>query len=163
MPEFPRSRPLQQPASPASPPSKPSSISIAKWAAIGVLALLIIVLAAWAIVSTRSAKPKAPDHVVAPATVPSSTPAPSQTASAGSSPASNPKPSPSAPRGSLLNLNTATAAQLQALPGIGPSMAQRLIDKRTTLGSFRSWDDVDAVEGIGPTTLEKLKAAATID
>lgn len=54
-------------------------------------------------------------------------------------------------------LSTAPADSLQLLPGIGPVLATRLLDARRKLGSFRSWDDVDRVRGIGPKTIERLK------
>jgi competence protein ComEA len=56
-----------------------------------------------------------------------------------------------------LNLNTATAQDLDALPGVGPALAQRLIDYRTSHGPFKRLDDLTAVSGIGPQNLAKLK------
>jgi competence protein ComEA len=54
----------------------------------------------------------------------------------------------------LNNVNTASAAELQALPGCGPAMANAIIAYRVQNGSFRSLDDLDKVDGIGPKTLE---------
>ncbi|MFF0503846.1 helix-hairpin-helix domain-containing protein [Streptomyces fimicarius] len=54
-------------------------------------------------------------------------------------------PAPSAP----LSLNTATAEQLETLPGVGPLLAQHLIDYRTENGGFRSVDELRQVNGIG--------------
>ena len=56
-----------------------------------------------------------------------------------------------------LNINTATAAQLEALPGIGPTLAQRIVAYRDTHGPFATVDDLLAVSGIGPALLEKLR------
>jgi competence protein ComEA len=56
-----------------------------------------------------------------------------------------------------LNLNTATAQDLDALPGVGPALAQRLIDYRTSHGPFKKIDDLLAVPGFGPQNLAKLK------
>ncbi|QQS07733.1 MAG: helix-hairpin-helix domain-containing protein [Fibrobacterota bacterium] len=55
-----------------------------------------------------------------------------------------------------LNPNEATLAQLQGLPGIGPTIAQRIVDERTD-GPFQGPDDLLRVKGIGPSRLEKLR------
>jgi len=57
-------------------------------------------------------------------------------------------------------LSTAPAESLDLLPGVGPVLATRLLDARRNVGSFRSWDVVDRVRGIGPKTIERLKALA---
>jgi competence protein ComEA len=56
-----------------------------------------------------------------------------------------------------VHLNTATLAELDALPGIGPVTAQKIIDFREEHGAFRSVDDLDAVPGIGAARLEQLR------
>jgi competence ComEA-like helix-hairpin-helix protein len=56
-----------------------------------------------------------------------------------------------------VNINTATAAELELLPGIGPAMAARILEHRTQIGRFTSIDQLDDVRGIGPKTLEKLR------
>ena len=57
----------------------------------------------------------------------------------------------------LLNINTASAEELQTLPNIGAGMAQRIIDYRTQHGNFTSVDALQKVKGIGAKTLEKLR------
>ena len=59
--------------------------------------------------------------------------------------------------GLALDLNTATAQDLEALPGIGPVMAQRLVQFRRTHGSFKDVEDLLAVTGIGEKKLARLK------
>jgi competence protein ComEA len=56
-----------------------------------------------------------------------------------------------------VNLNQADAATLDGLPGIGPTLAQRIIDYRQANGGFRSFDDLGKVAGIGASLLQKLK------
>ena len=69
----------------------------------------------------------------------------------------------SAQKGSTpVNINTATAEELQSLPRIGPAMAQRIIAWREAHGGFRSVDELDAVPGIGPSMLENLRPLVTI-
>lgn len=72
-------------------------------------------------------------------------------------------PAGSAQKGSTpVNINTATAEELQTLPRIGPAMAQRIIAWREAHGGFRSVDELDAVPGIGPSMLENLRPLVTI-
>ncbi len=64
--------------------------------------------------------------------------------------------------GGKVNLNTADSAQLdQALPGIGPALAQRIVDYRTQNGPFRSPDEIKKVSGIGDKKYEQLKDLIT--
>lgn len=68
---------------------------------------------------------------------------------------------PSVERG-LININTADAALLQTLPGIGPATAQRIIEYRNQHGRFRSVDELDNVKGIGPKRLERIRPLVTV-
>jgi len=63
--------------------------------------------------------------------------------------------------GQALDLNTAGVEDLEALPGIGPALARRLVRHRQSLGPFRQVEDLLAVPGIGPKTLARLKPLLT--
>ena len=58
----------------------------------------------------------------------------------------------------ILNINRATAKELDKLPGIGPVIAGRIIEFRRVNGAFQSIDDLRKVQGIGASTLEKFKS-----
>ncbi len=62
----------------------------------------------------------------------------------------------------LININTASAAELDTLPGIGPTTAQKIIDYRTINGPFVSTEDIVRVSGIGPASYERLKNLITV-
>ena len=62
----------------------------------------------------------------------------------------------------LLNLNTASAAELEALPGIGPTTAQKIVDYREQNGPFINAEDIINVSGIGPGTYERIKDLITV-
>lgn len=62
-----------------------------------------------------------------------------------------------------INLNTASAAELDLLPSIGPTLAARIIADREANGPFGSLDDLDRVPGIGPKTIAKLVPYASTE
>ncbi len=63
--------------------------------------------------------------------------------------------------GPPVSLSSATIAELDELPGVGPITAQKIVDYRLEHGPFGSVDDLDAVPGIGPTRIEQLRELVT--
>lgn len=64
--------------------------------------------------------------------------------------------------GLKLDLNSATEEELAGLPGVGRSLARKLVEARQAQGRFSNWDDVDAVSGVGAAKLETLQAATEL-
>jgi competence protein ComEA len=62
----------------------------------------------------------------------------------------------------LLNLNSADANALESLPGVGPALAGRIIDWRTSNGGFRTVDDLNQVSGIGDKLLERIRSLVSV-
>jgi competence protein ComEA len=115
------------------------------------------------------------DRVEVPETPPTRTPAPPTVTVGPGTPSPSPAPSetetPLPSRGGAgipvaggkVNINTATAAELETLPRIGPAMAQRIIEYRTANGPFPSIEAIQNVKGIGPATFEQLKDLITVE
>lgn len=61
-----------------------------------------------------------------------------------------------------INLNTASALELQQVPGIGPATADKILQMRKSYGPFKSVDDLRAIKGIGPKRLEKMRKYLTV-
>jgi comEA protein len=77
--------------------------------------------------------------------------------------AQEPRPSgSSAPSAAALNLNAATAEQLEALPGIGKATADRILEYRQKNGGFKKVEDLMNVRGIGEKSFLKLKPLITV-
>jgi competence protein ComEA len=62
----------------------------------------------------------------------------------------------------VVDINTADAVALEALPGIGPSIAQAIVEWRTANGQFASVDELEDVPGIGPATLAEIRDSARV-
>ncbi|MDQ3694042.1 MAG: ComEA family DNA-binding protein [Chloroflexota bacterium] len=84
---------------------------------------------------------------------------PRPTSNAGSLPAGA---TDGAEQSQAINLNTASVADLDALTGIGPAIAQRIIDFRTEQGPFRAVDELDRVSGISAAMVEEIRALVTV-
>lgn len=127
----------------------------AKGAAVAVLGLMGIagVMRAWLSPPPPAfASAASPDAVVLEPTSPEAG-APAPEDASGAPPVAS-EPARGVSR--LIDLNTASAAELDLLPGIGPALAARIIEDRAAHGPFRSLDDLDRVSGIGPKTVAKL-------
>ncbi len=69
----------------------------------------------------------------------------------------------SPPADGPINLNSATAEELETLSGIGPTRAADIIEYRQAHGDFKSIEEIQEVPGIGPATFERLKDQITVD
>ena len=69
---------------------------------------------------------------------------------------------PSASASAPVNLNTASVAQLETLPGIGKATAERILEYRTKNGSFKKVEDLMNVRGVGEKSFLKLKPLVTV-
>ena len=77
-------------------------------------------------------------------------------------PAAAEKAEKPAPAGPLVNLNTATQAQLETLPGVGAKAAERILEYRQKNGQFKKIEDLMNVKGIGEKSFLKLKPLLTV-
>ena len=68
----------------------------------------------------------------------------------------------SAANGGVVDINHASATELEALPGIGPSLAAAIVDHREREGTFGSVEELLSVAGIGPAKLAQLRPLARI-
>lgn len=66
------------------------------------------------------------------------------------------------PAWALVDVNTATRAELESVKGIGPATAQAIIEYRQKNGPFKRLEDLEKVKGIGKATLDKLKGELTV-
>ncbi len=145
----------------------------AKWSAAILLAAASMAGMAWSLSGNRkpvtvthaartpAARPADPNKEAPPVTPP----APIAVAATPDTP---PEPAESTvtiapPTAHHVNLNTATQAELELLPGIGPAMAKRILEYRSTHGKFTSVDQLDSVKGIGAKTMAKLRPLVSVD
>jgi comEA protein len=76
-------------------------------------------------------------------------------------PSSRPDSRPAKPA-TIVNLNTASATELEALPGIGAKVAARIVEYRTKKGPFRKIEELMNVQGIGEKSFLKLRAQLSV-
>jgi competence protein ComEA len=62
-----------------------------------------------------------------------------------------------------VNVNTASQAEIEALPGVGPKLAARIIAARAQTGGFHSVEEIGSVPGIGPKKLEQMRPYLTVN
>lgn len=142
-------------------PKQDWTTSAAKWIAVGILGSASIAGIVWTIASRPQPIPPtraevAPDPV---ASEPDRAAQPgSLDTGAESQVQTEAKPEQTLPR--LINVNIASAAELELLPGIGPTLAARIVADRAANGPFASLDDVARVRGIGPRTVDKIRDLA---
>lgn len=107
--------------------------------------------------------PRAAPTPPAPDTVPQETAAIEEPSQEPAPPTPSPPPPPAPPPVLIVNINKAGTAELELLPGIGPALAQRIVEHRAKHGRFRRVEDLEAVKGIGPKTLERLRPFVRVD
>lgn len=78
-------------------------------------------------------------------------------------PTSSPSESETSISRGLININTASQAELETLPGIGPALAQRIIEYRELHGGFPTIEDLQNVSGIGPAVFEDIRDLITVE
>ncbi len=136
------------------------TVGPAKLAAVALLGAASLVALGWSVLGSGQARPvlRAAEGENADR----------RKAASAEAPLGSPKPGgaepPASPAlGRRININSATAAELEVLPGIGPALAQRIIDDRAASGPFASLDHLDRVKGIGPRTIDKLRPLASAE
>jgi comEA protein len=67
------------------------------------------------------------------------------------------------PDAKLLNINSATAEELQLLPGLGPNLSRRVVEYREVHGGYSKIEDIMQVNGIGPKTFQRIKEYISVD
>lgn len=134
-----------------------------KWAAVGVLALASVGALAYSAGRDRGAWRPIPAAAAVPVAPPVQAPGvPDAPAlSVGTTPAAVATSPPAIRRN--VNINTASAAELELLPGVGPALAQRIVEHRSRYGPFKRVDDLDAVRGIGSRLIERVRPVAAVE
>ena len=134
--------------------------------AILLTAVAVSFTAGWMLRGSRSASPIQVETQYrltrTEATLTEPTPEPSA-AEESPTPSQSAEPSDKVLPGEKININTATAEELERLPGIGPTRAQAIVDDRAANGPFRIPEDLTRVSGIGEATLQGLIDYVTVE
>ena len=120
-----------------------------------VIVALLLIGAGWDVWRAHAPPAPAPHELVANA-APAPAPAMPPPDTSGMAPASL------ASGAGRVDLNRASAQELDALPGIGPVLADRIVHHRMEHGPFRRVEDLAAVRGIGPRALERLRPRVVV-
>lgn len=142
----------------------------AKWAIAITTAVLGLAGLAWSIATHPSDRPATVTTTISPGPAATSTTGESaierDPGQAEPSEPNQPEPIPPEPASDyarLISINTAPAAELELLPGIGPALASRIIDSRQSDGPFNTPADLERVRGIGPATRAKIEPLVTFE
>lgn len=98
-----------------------------------------------------------PPRVPAAALAPDPASPPAESAGENAHPVPSPDSASVAPVATTVDVNRAGTAELDALPGIGPVLARRIVEHRGRNGAFRSLEEMRAVRGIGPSLIARLR------
>jgi competence protein ComEA len=138
-------------------PPKDWTTGPAKWAAVVVLGGASLAGLAWSMLTRPPARieaERAPGVVEIPS---------SEMKARGTPDRDRRRPGAPGSAAKRININTASASELELLPGVGPALAGRIIEYRAANGAFQSVDDLENVKGVGPRTLEKLRPLVTVE
>ena len=154
----PPSRPREAPAPSPRPVEPDWARSPARWSAVIALAGLCGLGITWSILRGRGPVTLTPAAITtAPNPIDARDPAPAAEREPPAAASPSPRPRPANGLAQPIDLNTATQAELELLPGIGPALAARIIASRQSDGLFEDVDDLDRVPGIGPKTMARLR------
>ncbi len=136
----------------------------AKWAAVGVLGAMSAGGLAWTVLSRPSALPIRDEPRAVVQQIERSGPrSRSGESGEGLKRGEGAGVAPAASVTKKININTATEAELELLPGVGPALAARIIAHRTEHGAFSSVDRLDDVKGIGAAKLARIRPLVCVD